>query len=463
MHIPSVVALWLTFGLIYLLYRREGRAKTNVSRALWIPLTWLLITGSRSFTQWLNLSAGTAIQAPEDGSPLDAAFFFTLIALGCFVLRKRGVNLSTFGRHNRWLLAYFLYTLMSISWSEFPDIAFKRWIKILGHPIMALIVLTDSDPMQAVKMLLKKLAYVLLPLSVCFINYFPQYGRGFDAWTGTAYNAGVTTNKNELGSLCLIFGIFFFWNTLQAFKIENRKTRRNELIVNTGFLALSTWLMTRSSSATSLATMILGMAVIGLVGFRFIDRRYVGWYLLSAIVIFAALEPFLGLYATVVKGLGRNLTLTDRTSVWITVLKMQDNPIFGMGFESFWLGKRLETLWEMYFWHPLQAHNGYIETYLNLGWIGVGLLIGQFVGTFQKIQRDLVRRFEFARLRLAFLLAIVLYNYTEAAFASTCFIWTMFFLIAVDYPMIKAAGRTGPARDLEGRARRMVPSGQPVG
>jgi O-antigen ligase len=109
-----------------------------------------------------------------------------------------------------------------------------------------------------------------------------------------------------------------------------------------------------------------------------------------------------------------------------------------MGFESFWLGKRLDMLWKQFNFHPIQAHNGYIEIYLNLGLIGIVLVLGQFVGTFQKIQRELIKRFEFGRLRLAFLLAIILYNYTEAAFATTSFLWTMFFLIAVDYPSLRA-------------------------
>ena len=433
MHTPPVVALWLTLGIIYCLYRWGSAEKANVSRAIWIPLIWLLLTGSRSVSGWFNLSA-TTIASPEDGSPLDATVFFLLIIAGFSVLSKRGVNLATFARNNRWLMAFFIYTLISIVWSDFPLIALKRWVKILGHPIMVLIVLTDPMPVEAVKLLFKRIAYVLIPLSICFIKYFPEWGRGFDDWTGGAVNSGVATNKNELGCLCLIFGMFFFWNTLQVLKITNRKSRRNQLIINVGFFALNWWLLAEAASATSFAMMILGIIVMWFVGMRFVNRRYVGAYLVAAVVIFAALEPVFGIYATVVKGLGRNLTLTGRTELWDAVLKLQKDPILGAGFESFWLGKRLDTLWNVFFWHPLQAHNGYIEVYLNLGWVGILLLIGQFVGTFQKIQRDLVARFEFGRLRLGFLLAIILFNYTEAAFATLNFVWTMFFLIAVDYP-----------------------------
>jgi exopolysaccharide production protein ExoQ len=456
MHLPPVVALWLTLGLIFFLFRREAKERSGVSQALWVPLIWLLINGSRSPSQWLNLSAGGQVGSMEDGNPLDAAIYFALIASAYVILKRRGVNLSTFARNNRWLMIFLVYSLISIVWSDFPLIASKRWIKILGHPLMALVVLTDPVPQEAVKRLLKRVAYVLVPLSICFIKYFPEYGRGFDSWTGEGFNGGVALNKNELGLLCLIFGMFLFWNTLQALKIKDRKARRKELILSIVFFALNWWLLSEASSATSLVTMLLGIVVMWFVGLRFVNKRYVGVYLIAAVVMFAVLEQFCGIYTDVVKGLGRNLTLTDRTEIWQAVLKLQDNPIFGRGFESFWLGSRLDILWAKFPFRPIQAHNGYIETYLDLGWIGVGILIGQFVGTFQKIQQDLVRRFEFARLRLAFLLAIIVFNYTEAAFINISIVWTMFFLIAVDYP----PARTQFSKSIHHRtARKLVPAG----
>lgn len=453
LHLPPVLALALTFAFIFFLFRRESREKSDVSRALWIPLIWLLITGSRTVSQWLNLAPVTVGQ-PEDGSPLDAAIYFALIVAGYSVLRQRGVDLPTFARNNRWLMAFLIYALISILWSDFPFIAFKRWIKVIGHPIMALVVLTDPEPVEAVKRLLKRIAYVLIPLSICLIKYFPEYSVGYDDWSGQALNLGVGTNKNGLGALCMILGIFFFWNTLQVLKIENRRTRRNEVVLNVGFFVLNWWLLSQASSATSLSTMVLGIVVLWAAGLRFVDKRSIGLYLIAAVIVFAALEPVFGIYENVVKGLGRNLTLTNRTDIWPVVLQLQDNPILGMGYESFWLGKRLEILWQEFPWRPLQAHNGYIDIYLNLGLIGLALVIGQFVGTFQKIQRELVRRFEFGRLRLAVLLAIILYNYTEAVFVTTSFVWTMFVLIAVDYPSVRARVRRSIGEPQE---RKLVP------
>ena len=70
----------------------------------------------------------------------------------------------------------------------------------------------------------------------------------------------------------------------------------------------------------------------------------------------------------------------------------------------------------------------------TLGLIGVFLLIGLFVATFWKIRHSLFRNFEWGRYRLGFLAAVVLYNWTEAGFATFSPIWFVFYIIAIDYP-----------------------------
>jgi exopolysaccharide production protein ExoQ len=90
----------------------------------------------------------------------------------------------------------------------------------------------------------------------------------------------------------------------------------------------------------------------------------------------------------------------------------------------------------IFYFLPNEAHNGYLETYLTLGSIGVFLLVGLFVATFWKIRRELFRNFEWGRYRLGFLAAVILYNWTEAAFKTLSPLWFIFYLIATDYPRI---------------------------
>jgi O-antigen ligase len=198
-----------------------------------------------------------------------------------------------------------------------------------------------------------------------------------------------------------------------------------------------------SSSATSLVTFVVGILTIGFLGIRLVDKRRVGIYLLVGIFAFTAAESLFGIYAHLVQGLGRDLDLTARTELWPNLGELQPNPIFGTGFESFWLGERLEQIWARYTWYPTEAHNGYLEIYLSLGIIGVGLFAGVIINTFRKARRELLSRVEVGRLRLGLLLAILVYNLTEAAFVSLHLVYAAFFLIAVEYPM---AQRLRPRR-----------------
>ena len=139
--------------------------------------------------------------------------------------------------------------------------------------------------------------------------------------------------------------------------------------------------------------------------------------------------------------------------VWSHLLEVHINPVLGTGFESFWLARwRLEELEGLFFYSINEAHNGYLETYLNLGLIGVFLLIVLFVATFWKIRLELFRNFEWARFRLGFLAAVILYNWTEAAFRTVSALWFIFFIIAMDYPrsyLASAQSSVGVARSEE--------------
>ena len=145
----------------------------------------------------------------------------------------------------------------------------------------------------------------------------------------------------------------------------------------------------------------------------------------------------------------KNETLTDRTEIWHDVLQIRINPILGAGFESFWLGDRLKVMWEKWPYHPNQAHNGYLETYLNLGLVGLFLLVALFIATFWKMRSELFTNFQFGRFRMGFLLAIIAYNWTEAAFKNISVIWFVFCLIALDYSQ--------PESDSFGQAKTIVP------
>jgi exopolysaccharide production protein ExoQ len=436
MHLPPIIASFLTIAFIVFLFRRDIREKPDVSGALWLPLIWLVLSCSRGLSQWLNIfglpvAGGSSV---EEGSPLDAWFFFVLIAAGFYILNKRQVRLSEIVRNNGWLIAFLLYCFISIAWSDFPFVAFKRWIKILGHPIMALIILTEPDPEEALIRLMKRCAYVVVPVSILFIKYYPQLGRAFDPWTGAAASNGIASNKNMLGADCLILGFFFFWHLLQTWQAERNTWRRNELRLIAGFLIGIWWLFSQAHSATPSMSLFIAALTVVFVGIRSINKNFVGTYMLAALVLLAAAELTFGVSGHLSEALGRESTLSGRTELWTQLLKFHTNPILGTGFESFWLGERPQRLEGLFYFIPNEAHNGYLEIYLTLGLIGLFILIALFIATFWKIRPELWRNFEWGRFRLGFLAAIVVYNWTEAGFKTVHPIWFVFYIIAMDYP-----------------------------
>jgi O-antigen ligase len=105
------------------------------------------------------------------------------------------------------------------------------------------------------------------------------------------------------------------------------------------------------------------------------------------------------------------------------------NPFFGTGFESFWLGKRLETMWA-YNRDIHQAHNGYLETYLNLGWVGLALLAAVLATGYRRVVNGVRRHQEAGSLWLALFVVAIIYNFTEAAFGMMSLVW-LFLLLAI--------------------------------
>ena len=462
LHLPQPLAAFLTVALIVFLFRRDIREKPNVSGALWLPLIWLFLSCSRNLSLWLKLS-GLPVSGPgsvQEGSPLDACFYLVLATASIWVLANRQVDLSKIVSNNGFLIAFFLYCFISVAWSDFPLVSFKQWIKIFAHPMMALIVLTEPDFEEALTRLMKRCAYVVVPVSILWIKYYPQYGTSYDDW-GAQMNQGITIGKNSLGADCLILGFFFFWHLLQTERTERSTQRRNELRLIAGFLigigwlfakARSTerrnelrliagfligiaWLLSKAHSATATICLLVAILIVVFIGIRPTIKNFIGMYMLAALVLLVAAELAFGNSGRLSASLGRGTDLTGRTELWEHCLQFQADPIFGAGFESFWLGERRDKIAAFYHkWRPGGAHNGYLSIYLNLGLIGLSLLIGLLIATFWKIRLELFRNFDWGRYRLGILLAVLLRAWTEETFATYGSLWFVFYIIALNYP-----------------------------
>jgi len=323
--------------------------------------------------------------------------------------------------------------LLSILWSDFPSISLKRLTKALGNPIMALVLLTEEHPDRATGWMIRRAAYLLLPLSVLFINYYPNIGVQYHT-TGMRMPIGVTTSKNQLGELCLISGIYFAWELLIRREYRNRTRKRSHLAVLLVMSVITAWLLRTANSMTSMVTLTVALALLLLSSMPSVIRkpsRVMSVELPLAIILLALLLSVNLLSSVIVGVLGRDLTLTTRVPMWYGLMGMANRPIVGVGYESFWLGDRLSTLWQLY-GTLHQAHNGYLEVFLNLGAIGLFLIIVTLISGFPRIKRQLDKDYSFAVLRFVFLMTVIIHNWTEASFYGVSNMWLVMYLAVLE-------------------------------
>jgi O-antigen ligase len=446
LHVQPTVAgllglppqLYLLGAVIFVvfLFVRDVRKTPNVTGAVWLPVIWVVLMGSKSFPQWLHiLHIPVPIGSYEEGNPSEAFVHSMLIIGGLCVLNNRLVNLSEVFENNKWIMAFLLYCFLAIVWSDFPFVAFKRWIKLLGHPIMALVILTEPDPGEALVALIKRSAYFLVTASILVIKYYPNIGTRYDEWSGVPINVGIAQSKNMLGGSCMVLGLFLFWHFLCVWRADKSKARRDELRLVGLLLVMIGWVLRKSHDATATLCLLIGIGIIFLAGRRWINKEFIGTYVLIALVALLFCEFAFGILDRVGQLTGHLQTLLGRKVLWSQCLAIDTNPVFGTGFESFWLGDRLRVLSEDRPFTLNEAHNGYLEVYLNLGWIGVFMLFALIIATFRRIRLELFRNPDWGRFELAFLAALVFYNLTEATFKGFSLLFFMFFIIAMDYPV----------------------------
>jgi O-antigen ligase len=427
--LPLSLVAALTLAVIW----RERRAREAQSAALWIPWAWLMLISSRALSDWIGDGAPRgSVEAFADGSPIDRAAYLALLVAGLVVLARRRLPWADIAAVNKMLLAYGLYCAASTLWADVPAIAARRLVKDGGNLVMALIVLSEPAPWRAAALLLRRVALVLLPASLLFVIAFPELGtdRRLD---GSVMYTGVTHQKNELGRLCLVAGLALLWLTWLDKATQSQRPTLDRWL--TGLLtALALGLLMLSESRTALACLMLGAALMLAVRLPLLRQhpsRLVGAAVVTAALLTAADLAF-GLRDEAFELLGRDATLTHRTGIWRMLLTLPTQPAFGEGFMSFWSGPRLQAIWTMLQAGILQAHNGYLEQYLNLGVVGVGFMVALFALGLLGARAQLATDVPGGLLRLAFLATAALYNVSEAAFHGQTAVWWLTLLALVD-------------------------------
>jgi hypothetical protein len=448
MNPTLALAIWLI--LLVALFAFDPAKHKKTSAALWVPVIWFFFLGSRPPAMWLGFSSGVnATQALEEGNPTDRTIFSVLILAAIAILVSRSFPLGSFVAQNSALACLLAFALLSVAWSDFPLATFKKWFRDAGVGMVVLVALSDPCPLEAVRTVLRRVCYLLVPLSILLIKYFPYLGKAFSDWGGQEYT-GVSTSKNMLGAVCLVSGIFFFWDTITRWRERREAGVRWVILVNIAFIAMTAWLLNLSQSSTSTVCLAIGCLVIAAAHCKF-GRRHPGWVKALApmsFLLYLILTLGFDMGGQFSQAVGKSADMSDRTRIWQVLLSVPINPLLGTGYQSFWLGPRVQWVWARLSGDTvLEAHNGYLQIYLELGLIGLALLCTFLIATYRKICKRLKPLTPLGSLSLGLWTLLLFYNVAEASFEVT-FLFVSFLLATIPVSE-RAVDRLPSARPVE--------------
>jgi exopolysaccharide production protein ExoQ len=428
----SQAALWSWLCLLLILLRFDASFFRQRSAAVWVPILWMFIAATRLPSQWMTGEVSIlGTESMEQGNPMDRMVYLALIAFAIGTLIYRSMSFRRLLQQNFALTLFLAFCLMSVLWSDFAMIALKRWVRDLGDYLVILVILSDREPIEAIRAVLRRLCFISVSLSIVFVKYFPALGIHYSIWTGAPEYVGVATSKNTLGALCLISILTFYWNIAVRWHDQRKRRTRLMLCIDGAFIAMSCYLLHLCNSDTSLVCAVMGClfmtAVCSKIGQRHLTAIKVTMPL--SFIIYLILDVGFGMNSAFAAQLGRDPNLTGRTEIWENLLKLHTNPLVGTGYQTFWIGPRLEEVWRLC-GHINEAHNGYLDTYLQLGLIGLGLLLYILVTSYMTICRRLDQGTELASFSAAMWTLLLFYCITEAAFIDGM-MWMVFLLVTI--------------------------------
>ena len=394
------------------------------SISLWVPLVWIAIIGSRPASMWFGVK-GLQIESVSDyldGSPFDRNFYIVHITIGLVFLLRRNIDWNRIFSHNRWFTLFTIFCGFSCIWSFFPFTSLKRYIKILGSIIMVLLILTEENPKDAIRAVLSRYAYFAIIISVLFIKYFPELGRSYHPYTWEVIHVGISVEKNSLGRIVLASSLFIIWDLLQIIRKKDKGPNKIDIGTRGILIVMSMWLLLMANSSTAIICLIVGCVMLLLFESPFFRRKiliFTNMILgLALIVAFSAsadfLKPLTDLF-------NRDVTLTGRTDLWRELLQMPANPVLGAGFESFWISPLAERINEGFYFFFNQAHNGYIEVFIQLGIVGLILVILSIFTAIIKMNNSIEDKYSV--LMVTYLLLFLIYSITEATINKQSVMW----------------------------------------
>ena len=397
------------------------------------------MASSRQMSFWLaQFGIGGHQSSRLEGSPVNVIFSGGLMLAAILVLSQRRFHWGQFVQRNLALSVMYAFFLCSMLWSPFPVPTAKRVLLDFGCVLTGLVILSEREPAASLRVVFVRVSYILFPMSVIFMKYFPEIGRVISPVSGAQMMCGVTVHKNLLGQMTVVFCLVLLWDLMESRRSAVGSGTEPERWVRLFNLAIGLYLLVVSNSATSWIAFVLGLALL-LAGRRLARmrnaRRLFTTGVLAIVILFSLNQAF-GVLTDVSETFERGPGLSGRTEIWrVTLENFRGSVVVGYGFRSFWETSDGEATWkELGTNQLLQSHNGYLEIYLHGGLVGLALLGVLLWATGRNAADKLVGGEPLGRMAVVLWPILLVINITEAQFFQLGSLWFTTLVLVIDSP-----------------------------
>ncbi|MBN3898299.1 MAG: O-antigen ligase family protein [Nostoc sp. NOS(2021)] len=317
-------------------------------------------------------------------------------------------------------LQFFLLAIVifSILWSEDLSSTLKD-IKGLIRIYFIAIYLAMRYPLREQMRLIAWALGAAALLSMIFSAFIPGYIHKspelLDMWSG------IYGHKNELGYMMNWSAGVFLHLALSSYRYR---------WLMWALCGLSICLIILSRSTTSLAILLTMILLLPFYqSFKKTNYKLQVIMITSALMLLIIFSMLLINNAeSVVGSSGKDLTLNGRSDLWELVMpKVLERPWLGYGYSGFWTSNAASNLRATYDWAS-NAHNGFLELLLELGFLGFLTFAAGFTRFFVMALTRIVSVAEKPEdyWPMQMLVLIVIVNFSEARLLTPSWNWLMY-------------------------------------
>jgi len=358
----------------------QGKYLSNIAKVAFLIYLFFTFFG----TSLPFRDRATSVDEVGTSNVVNQILFTSLFLISSVCLYPKRKALARFIIKEKFLTAFLLWCLLSVFWSSYPFVAFKRIFQIFSSVTVILAFLFHSNSSDDALKYFKTILLIYVPLSIISCLVIPgAIDPVHLTWRG------LTVGKNYLGQAGVVSIIIWMY----AMKGNSLKSKFVACIL----LILSLMLLFGSWSMTSILTFVLLAYLFILFSIDKVFRSLKIGQTFSALIIVSSVLLFISIYylgfdliASSFNSVGKDTTFTGRTDLWMDILKIaRDRLAMGYGYGSFWVIQQdnldLMSLYEKYVWLPNEAHLGYLDILVDTGFVGLSLVFLMIIFYFKNL------------------------------------------------------------------------------